>query len=164
MRILTGLLQGRPYEEDQVTGLLTVEFLFKDSAFPPSVQTDPANSLKLPASLHKPTGIMKTSPYNGQVQFDSLIQSDGDTQQNLTSVEYRKVGSNKAGYNPYSPYDSYNTNTTNTSQQSNLLAPPARTSSRPRQGAAEPEVLTAGTRDASCNDQSGILILGSFHK
>merc|ERR1719318_2182411 len=25
-------LQGRPYEEDQVTGLLTIEFLFKDEA------------------------------------------------------------------------------------------------------------------------------------
>merc|ERR1719318_274779 len=35
-------LQGRPYEEDQVTGLLTVEFVLKDSRTVPNVDTQPS--------------------------------------------------------------------------------------------------------------------------
>jgi ribosomal protein L37AE/L43A len=35
-------LQGRPYEEDQVTGLLTVEFVLKDSRTVPNADTQPS--------------------------------------------------------------------------------------------------------------------------
>ena len=79
---------------------------------------------------------MKANSYNGK--------TEGESEQNLTSVEYRKVGSsqagaNKMGYNPYLPYNDHVSNNNNSSSNSNsnithhasLLAPP--THSRPSQ-------------------------------
>ena len=80
---------------------------------------------------------MKSNSYNWK--------TEGESEQNLTSVEYRKVGSsqagaNKMGYNPYLPYDSYTTNVSNNNNSNSnsnithhasLLAPP--THSRPSQ-------------------------------
>ena len=169
-------LQGRPYEEDkvgpwsrnnhslillylfQVTGLLTVEFLFKDSPLSFSPQTkstagdnhcvSPGSSLQLSSnSPSKPPGIMKTT------------SSDVGGEQSLTSVEYRKVGPSKAAYNPYLPYDdNYTTAVTQPRYHQNLLAPPpSRTNSRGRQTTfTEPGSLTAGTREQN-NLQTGRL-------
>jgi len=147
-----GPLQSRPFhEEDKVTGLLTVEFLFKDSPLSFSPQTkptagndhcvQPGNSASLQLSSitpSKPAGIMKTS------------SSGGAGEQSLTSVEYRKVGPSKATYNPYLPYDdNYITGVPQPSQHQNLLVPPSsRTNSRGRQTTfTEPGSLTAGARD-----------------
>ena len=141
----------------QVTGLLTVEFLFKDSPFPSSAATtQPAghNQLQLSSKpTSKPGGIMKNS------------SGDVGGEQSLTSVEYRKVGTSKAVYNPYLPYDDNYTSTTSTitspvtqpSLQQNLLAPPpSRPNSRGRQTTfTEPGSLTAGTRETLNNIQTG---------
>ena len=138
----------------QVTGLLTVEFLFKDSPFPATTQPAGNNQLQLSSQpTSKPGGIMKNPP------------GDVSCEQSLTSVEYRKVGTSKAMYNPYLPYDdNYNSTTSTTtspvtqpSLQQNLLAPPpSRPNSRGRQTTfTEPGSLTAGTRETLNNIQTG---------
>ena len=149
----------------QVTGLLTVEFLFKDSPLSFSPQTkptagndhcvQPGNSASLQLSSNtpsKPAGIMKT-PSSGVAG-----------EQSLTSVEYRKVGPSKPTYNPYLPYDdNYTTGVPQPSQHQNLLVPPSsRTNSRGRQTTfTEPGSLTAGAREQN-NLQTGWHLLSSY--
>ena len=133
-----------------MTGLLTVEFLFKDTGL--SVLSSPVTSppaSKLPSdSLIRPAGILKNLSA-GQ------SQGEGETQ-NLTSVEYRPIvpsQGRRTGYNPYLPYDSQD------QADRQLLAPPDQ---------ADRQLLTAGSRQTSQdepgqeNSLHGTIIMTTF--
>ena len=135
-----------------MTGLLTVEFLFKDTGL--SVLSSPVTSppaSKLPSdSLIRPAGILKNLSA-GQ------SQGEGETQ-NLTSVEYRPIvpsQGRRTGYNTYLPYDSQD------QADRQLLAPPDQ---------ADRQLLTAGTRQTSQdepgqeNSLHGTIIMTTFRQ
>lgn len=109
-------LQGRPYEEDQVTGMLTVEFLFKPGSSSQPMQTPsvfPEDSyLGLPHSemksvIKKPLGIMKvpTSASYHDINNLSSNKNEEDKQKNA-----------------FTPYFDYG--------NQDLLKPPSRSSSK----------------------------------
>ena len=81
-------LQGRPYEEDQVTGLLTVEFLFTSS----QAEVSGASHSEARTVVNRPVGsIMKqSSAFTDEAPNDSLFKSDN----------------NKKGFSPYFDYNS----------------------------------------------------------
>ena len=133
-----------------MTGLLTVEFLFKDTGL--SVLSSPVTSppaSQLPSdSLIRPAGILKNLSA-GQPQ------GEGETQ-NLTSVEYRPIvpsQGRRTGYNPYLPYDSQD------QADRQLLAPPDQ---------ADRQLLTAGSRQTSQDEPgqeiclNGTIIMTTF--
>ena len=89
-------LQGRPYEEDQVTGMLTVEFQFKLSQASGVTQATSETEYK---GLHhndhktivnKPLGIMKT-----QVSF---------SEQTALTGSQISADQTKKGFSPYFDY------------------------------------------------------------
>ena len=99
-------LQGRPYEEDQVTGLLTVEFLFTGGQ-PEAVTGAGASHSEARTVVNRPVGsIMKQpSAFQDEEPNDNLFQSDNT----------------KKGFSPYFDYS-----------HQDLLKPPSRTSSKTR--------------------------------
>ena len=140
-----------------MTGLLTVEFLFKDTGL--SVLSSPVTSppaSKLPSdSLIRPAGILKNLSA-GQ------SQCEGETQ-NLTSVEYRPIvpsQGRRTGYNPYLPYDG-DPSASQDQAGRQLLAPPDQ---------ADRQLLTAGTRQTSQdepgqeNSLHGTIIMTTFRQ
>ena len=84
-------LQGRPYEEDQVTGLLTVEFLFTGGQ-PEAVTGAGASHSEARTVVNRPVGsIMKQpSSFVDEASNDNLLQSDKA----------------KKGFSPYFDYNS----------------------------------------------------------
>ena len=74
-------LQGRPYEEDQVTGMLTVEFLFTEAG---------VSHAEARTVVNRPVGsIMKQpSAFQDEEPNDNLFQSDNT----------------KKGFSPYFDY------------------------------------------------------------
>ena len=135
-------LQGRPYEEDQVTGLLTVEFLFKLGAGGAGQQgvgadTAPTSDALGGAShnhyktvINKPLGGIMKPPVSFQ---DSAVNGDSS----LTRSESYKASMNNSNSSkkPFTPYFDYNTPYTG----QDLLKPPSRSSSKNRRTAfAEP--------------------------
>ena len=81
-------LQGRPYEEDQVTGLLTVEFLFTSA----QAEVSGASHSEARTVVNRPVGsIMKqNSAFTEEAPNDNLFKSDN----------------NKKGFSPYFDYNS----------------------------------------------------------
>ena len=101
-------LQGRPYEEDQVTGMLTVEFLFTGGQpEAPGVSHSEARTV-----VTRPVGsIMKQpSSFMDEAPNDNLLQSDN----------------NKKGFSPYFDYTSPGYT------QTDLLKPVSRSGSKNR--------------------------------
>ena len=105
-------LQGRPYESDQVTGMLTVEFQFKVSPGAPasnSVSTRPQsmvsevsgemrgmNHSDCKTVVNKPLGIMK----NSTTSFSDNSADPSDYNSSLNRADLKKKG--------FSPYIDYN--------------------------------------------------------
>lgn len=88
-------LQGRPYEEDQVTGMLTVEFQFKAAsgvtAPTPEVEYKGLHHNDHKTIVNKPLGIMKTS----QVSFQ---------EQTELGAQVTAADPIKKGFSPYFDY------------------------------------------------------------
>ena len=64
-------LQGRPYEDDQVSGLLTIEFVFKDSGLNKTSWTNgvmPGVHRTFEASENRDNSINKKTVYTRQEQ------------------------------------------------------------------------------------------------
>nr|XP_034180842.1 uncharacterized protein LOC117604637 isoform X2 [Osmia lignaria] len=97
-------LQNRPYEEEDITGTLTVEFLFIEGAEVPQVGSKPykvKETIKLPSPTprtYTPTNLAYN--YNNGnstlILYDSTVQSEGDYLTNGNAVEspYRTGQSN----------------------------------------------------------------------
>ncbi|XP_029041924.2 uncharacterized protein LOC114875616 isoform X2 [Osmia bicornis bicornis] len=97
-------LQNRPYEEEDITGTLTVEFLFIEGAEVPQVGGKPykvKETIKLPSPtprIYTPTNLAYN--YNNGnstlILYDSTVQSEGDYLTNGNAVEspYRTGQSN----------------------------------------------------------------------
>jgi len=66
-------LQGRPYEDDQVTGLLTIEFLFKDGATLSSNQEPPVKTLDRHFESNETLSLAKNKLKHRKSTPDSLI-------------------------------------------------------------------------------------------
>lgn len=65
-------LQGRPYEEDQVSGLLTIEFVFKDSGLNKASWTNgvmPGVHRTFETSENRDSSINKKTIYTRQEQI-----------------------------------------------------------------------------------------------
>ncbi|KZC11822.1 C2 domain-containing protein 2 [Dufourea novaeangliae] len=102
-------LQGRPYEEDDITGTLTVEFLFIEGAEVPQIGSKPykvKETIK-PVSptaprTYNPTNLISDNSLNYNngnstlILYDSTVQSEGDylTNGNAVDSPYRTGQSN----------------------------------------------------------------------
>ena len=103
-------LQGRPYEEDQVTGMLTVEFLFTGAQ---AEATTGASHSEARSVVNRPVGSIMKQPatfLDTEAPNDNLIQSDNT----------------KKGFSPYFDYNSPGYS------QPDLLKPVSRSSSKNR--------------------------------
>ncbi|XP_066594986.1 uncharacterized protein [Prorops nasuta] len=103
-------LQARPYEEEEITGTLTVEFLFIEGAEVPQIGTKPykvKESIKTvsPTRSYNPTNLLSNNSLNYNngnstlILYDSTNQSDGDflTNGNVVDSPYRsgQINGNK---------------------------------------------------------------------
>ena len=93
-------LQGRPYEEDQVTGLLTVEFLFTSA------------QAEVSGSSHSEARTVVNRPVGSIMKQTSAFTDTETPNDNLFKSDNAKKG--------FSPYFDYNSSTYN---QSDLLKP-----------------------------------------
>ena len=136
-------LQGRPYEEDQVTGLLTVEFLFKQGAAGGAVQHGVGEDVSTQSHdiggashnhyktvLNKPLGGIMKPPVSFQ---DSTVNGDISlARSDSYKASMTNSNSSKKQFTPYFDYS-------NTYTGQDLLKPPSRSSSKNRRTAfAEP--------------------------
>ncbi|XP_015608606.1 uncharacterized protein LOC107274231 isoform X3 [Cephus cinctus] len=91
-------LQARPYEQDEVTGTLTVEFLFIEGAEVPQIGNKPykvKESIKTisPSRSYTPTNLLSNNSLNYNngnstlILYDSPAQSPGDYMMNGNNVD-----------------------------------------------------------------------------
>ncbi|XP_023335337.1 uncharacterized protein LOC111706659 [Eurytemora carolleeae] len=78
-------LQGRPYEEDQVTGMLTIEFLFKDGGISFS-DTDTMHGVHKTLEMRQSKGVGGGVQYNTKTTYFLYEPPDGG----LDSVDWAK--------------------------------------------------------------------------
>ncbi|XP_053987071.1 uncharacterized protein LOC128892544 isoform X3 [Hylaeus anthracinus] len=100
-------LQCRPYEEDDITGTLTVEFLFIEGAEVPQIGNKPYKVKETikpvsPTRTYNPTNVISDNSLNYNngnstlILYDSTVLSDGDylTNGNVVDSPYRTGQSN----------------------------------------------------------------------
>ncbi|XP_034944691.1 uncharacterized protein [Chelonus insularis] len=91
-------LQARPYEEEDVTGTLTVEFVFIEGAEVPQIGSKPFKVKETikpasPTRTYNPTNVLSNSSLNYNngnstlILYDSSAQSTGDYLTNGTTVD-----------------------------------------------------------------------------
>ena len=103
-------LQGRPYEEDQVTGMLTVEFLFTGAQAEAAIGASHSEARTV---VTRPVGsIMKQpSSFMDEAPNDNLLQSDNTKKGFSPYFDYTSPGYTQTDLKPVSRSGSKNRKT-----------------------------------------------------